>query len=98
MCSSKALHSGNQALPPVIYSSIQIAISRSRALICGLPVEYNALHQTLLLDDSLTLEKLQDTCVALENQPGVPSLTLSLSHAASTLSCTFCGCSGHPED
>ena len=42
------------------------------ALIRALPAEYNALRQTLLLDDSLTLEKLQDTFVALENQPGAP--------------------------
>ncbi|KZT64832.1 hypothetical protein DAEQUDRAFT_647400, partial [Daedalea quercina L-15889] len=34
------------------------------ALIRTLPSEYNALHQTLLLDDSLTLEKLQETFVA----------------------------------
>ncbi|KZT68925.1 hypothetical protein DAEQUDRAFT_670563, partial [Daedalea quercina L-15889] len=31
------------------------------ALIRALPSEYNALRQTLLLDDSLTLEKLQET-------------------------------------
>ncbi|KAI0349632.1 hypothetical protein OH77DRAFT_1440329 [Trametes cingulata] len=68
------------------------------ALIRALPAEYNALHQTLLLDDSLTLNKLQDTFVALENQPGAPSSTPALSHAASTLSCTFCGRSGHFED
>ncbi|KAI0349852.1 hypothetical protein OH77DRAFT_1414123, partial [Trametes cingulata] len=68
------------------------------ALIRALPAEYNALHQTLLLDDSLTLDKLQDTFVALENQPGAPSSTPALSHAASTLSCTFCGRSGHSED
>ncbi|KAL7278120.1 hypothetical protein ACG7TL_008091 [Trametes sanguinea] len=68
------------------------------ALIRALPAEYNALRQTLLLDDSLTLEKLQDTFVALENQPGAPSSTPALSHAASTLSCTFCGRSGHSED
>ncbi|TFK77785.1 hypothetical protein K466DRAFT_618472, partial [Polyporus arcularius HHB13444] len=40
------------------------------ALIHALLAEYNALRQTLLLDDSLTLEKLQDTFVALENQTG----------------------------
>ena len=68
------------------------------ALIQALPAEYNALRQTLLLDDSLTLEKLQDTFVALENQPGAPSSTPALSNAASTLSCTFCGRSGHSED
>ena len=68
------------------------------ALIRALPAEYNALRQTLLLDDSLTLEKLQDTFVALENQPGAPSSTPALSNAASTLSCTFCGRSGHSED
>ncbi|KAI0349798.1 hypothetical protein OH77DRAFT_1414314, partial [Trametes cingulata] len=34
------------------------------ALIRALPAEYNALRQTLLLDDSLTLDKLQDTFVA----------------------------------
>ncbi|CDO76911.1 hypothetical protein BN946_scf184594.g18, partial [Trametes cinnabarina] len=68
------------------------------ALIRALPAEYNALRQTLLLDDSLTLEKLQDTFVALENQPGAPSSTPALSHAASTLSCMFCGRSGHSED
>ncbi|KAL7285881.1 hypothetical protein ACG7TL_000992 [Trametes sanguinea] len=68
------------------------------ALIRALPAEYNALRQTLLLDDSLTLEKLQDTFVALENQPGAPSSTPALSHAVSTLSCTFCGRSGHSED
>ncbi|KAL7278649.1 hypothetical protein ACG7TL_007650 [Trametes sanguinea] len=68
------------------------------ALIRALPAEYNTLRQTLLLDDSLTLEKLQDTFVALENQPGAPSSTPALSHAASTLSCTFCGRSGHSED
>ena len=68
------------------------------ALIRALPAEYNALRQTLLLDDSLTLEKLQDTFVALENQPGASSSTPVLSHAASTLSCMFCGRSGHAED
>ncbi|KAL7280846.1 LOW QUALITY PROTEIN: hypothetical protein ACG7TL_005790 [Trametes sanguinea] len=68
------------------------------ALIRALPAEYNALRQTLLLDDSLTLEKLQDTFVVLENQPGAPSSPPALSHAASTLSCTFCGRSGHSED
>ncbi|RPD54382.1 hypothetical protein L227DRAFT_580521, partial [Lentinus tigrinus ALCF2SS1-6] len=68
------------------------------ALIRALPAEYNALRQTLLLDDALTLEKLQDTFVALENQPGASSSTPVLSHAASTLSCTFCGRSGHSED
>ncbi|KZT64659.1 hypothetical protein DAEQUDRAFT_805244, partial [Daedalea quercina L-15889] len=36
------------------------------ALIRALPSEYNTLCQTLLLDDSLTLEKLQETFVALE--------------------------------
>ncbi|CDO77458.1 hypothetical protein BN946_scf184864.g5 [Trametes cinnabarina] len=68
------------------------------ALIRALPAEYNALRQTLLLDDSPTLEKLQDTFVELENQPGAPSSTPALSHAASTLSCMFCGRSGHSED
>ena len=59
------------------------------ALIRALPAEYNSLRQTLLLDDSLTLEKLQDTFVALENQPGASSSLPVLSHAASTVTCTF---------
>ena len=37
------------------------------ALIRALPSEYTSLRQTLLLDDSLTLEKLQETFIALEN-------------------------------
>ena len=57
------------------------------ALIRALPAEYNALRQTLLLDDSLMLKKLQDMFIALENQPGVPLSTPALSNAASMLSC-----------
>ena len=37
------------------------------ALIRALPSEYTSLCQTLLLDDSLTLEKLQEVFVVLEN-------------------------------
>ncbi|CDO77982.1 hypothetical protein BN946_scf184811.g3 [Trametes cinnabarina] len=51
-------------------------------LIRALPAEYNALHQTPLLDDSLTLDKLQDTLVALEKQPVAALSTSALSHAA----------------
>ena len=68
------------------------------ALIRALPSEYAALRQTLLLDDSLTLEKLQETFIALENQPGASSAVPVLSQVASTLSCDFCGRSGHSED
>ena len=67
------------------------------ALIRALPAEYNSLRQTLLLDDSLTLEKLQDTFVAIENQPGASSSLPVLSHAASTVTCTFCGRQNHSE-
>ena len=48
------------------------------ALIRALPAEYNALRQTLLLDDSLTLEKLQDTFVALKNPGSCPALRFEL--------------------
>ena len=68
------------------------------ALIRALPAEYSSLRQTLLLDDSLTLDKLQDIFIALENQPGAPSSISALSNAASTLPCTFCGRSNHSED
>ena len=68
------------------------------ALIRALPAEYNALRQTLLLDDSLTLEKLQETFVALENQPGASSTIPVLSQVASAILCGFCGRSGHSEE
>ena len=61
------------------------------ALIRALPSEYASLRQTLLLDDSLTLEKLQDTFVALENQPGAFSTTPVLSQVAAAIICAFCG-------
>ena len=68
------------------------------ALIRALPSEYASLRQTLLLDDSLTLEKLQDTFVALENQPGAFSTTPVLSQVAAAIICAFCGRSGHSEE
>ncbi|EPQ49729.1 hypothetical protein GLOTRDRAFT_51687, partial [Gloeophyllum trabeum ATCC 11539] len=40
------------------------------ALIRALPSQYAPLKQTTLLDDSLTLDKLMELFVALENQPG----------------------------
>ena len=49
------------------------------------------------MDDSLTLEKLQDTFVALKSQPGASSSLPVLSHAASTVTWTFCGCQNHSE-
>ncbi|TFY56793.1 hypothetical protein EVJ58_g7422 [Rhodofomes roseus] len=63
------------------------------SLIRALPAEYAAFCQTLLLDDTLTLEKPQDT-VALENQPGALSTIPVLSKVAATIICTFCGRSG----
>lgn len=68
------------------------------ALIRALPVEYSSLRQTLLLDNSLSLSKLQETFITLENQPGASSTIPVLSQVASTLSCIFCGHSGHSED
>ncbi|EPT04891.1 hypothetical protein FOMPIDRAFT_1021673 [Fomitopsis schrenkii] len=68
------------------------------ALIHALPSEYASLHQTLLLDDSLTLEKLQETFIALENQPGASPVIPILSQVASAVLCGFCGRSGHSED
>ena len=68
------------------------------ALIRALPSEYTSLRQTLLLDDSLTLEKLQEAFVALENQPGASSAIPILSQVTTTLLCGFCCRSGHSED
>ncbi|EPS96432.1 hypothetical protein FOMPIDRAFT_1025368 [Fomitopsis schrenkii] len=61
------------------------------ALIRALPSEYTSLRQTLLLDDSLTLEKLQETFIALENQPGASPAIPILSQVASAILCGFCG-------
>ncbi|EPS93777.1 hypothetical protein FOMPIDRAFT_1026426, partial [Fomitopsis schrenkii] len=68
------------------------------ALIRALPSEYTSLRQTLLLDDSLTLEKLQETFIALENQPGASPAIPILSQVASAILCGFCSRSGHSED
>lgn len=68
------------------------------ALICALPAEYATLCQTLLLDYSLTLEKLQETFIARENQPGVSSTIPILSQVASAVLCGFCSHSGHAEE
>ena len=68
------------------------------ALIRALPSEYTSLRQTLLLDGSLTLEKLQEAFVVLENQPGASSAIPILSQVATTVLCGFCGRSGHSED
>ncbi|TFY64068.1 hypothetical protein EVJ58_g2865 [Rhodofomes roseus] len=68
------------------------------ALIRALPAGYAALRQTLLLDNALTLEKLQDTFVALENQPGALSTIPVLSQVAAAIICAFCGRSGHSEE
>ncbi|EPS99842.1 hypothetical protein FOMPIDRAFT_1024009 [Fomitopsis schrenkii] len=68
------------------------------ALIRALPSEYTSLRQTLLLDESLTLEKLQETFIALENQPGASPAIPILSQVASAILCGFCGRSGHSED
>ncbi|KAI0687313.1 hypothetical protein C8Q76DRAFT_635615, partial [Earliella scabrosa] len=67
------------------------------ALIRVLPVKYNSLWQTLLLNDSLTLEKLQDTFVVLENQLSASLSLLVLSHATSAVTCTFCSHQNHSE-
>ncbi|TFY69701.1 hypothetical protein EVJ58_g261 [Rhodofomes roseus] len=67
-----------------------------KALNHALPTKYAALlHQTLLLDDTLTLEKLQDTFVALKNQPGVLLTIPVLSQIAAAV---ICGRSGHSEE
>ena len=68
------------------------------ALIQALPPEFALLHHTLLLDDSLTLDKLQDIFVVLENQPGTSLSTPVLSNVTSKVSCTFCGRSNHSQD
>ncbi|PIL36549.1 hypothetical protein GSI_00238 [Ganoderma sinense ZZ0214-1] len=88
----KALHPANFTLTQLNNELILMA------LICALPLDYASLRHTLLLDDSLTLDKLQDMFVALENQPGASSSTPALSNVALKLSCTFCGRPNHSED
>lgn len=70
------------------------------SLLRALPAEYTSLKQTLLLDDSLTLSKLQETFVTLENQPAfaqdAPVLAQRAESSPSTL-CAFCDKPGHSE-
>ena len=93
------LRSDMQALRPMSYTLTNLDDELVlMALIRSLPPEYTALRHTLLLDDSLSLDKLQDIFVSLENQPGAPPSTPALSHAASSLSCAFCGRPNYSED
>ena len=93
------LKSGMKALRPANFTITQLDDELVlMALIRSLPPEYTSLRQALLLDDSLTFDKLQETFIALENQPGASLSTPVLSNIASKVSCTFYGRPNHSED
>ncbi len=65
VCELSQLKSEMRALRPTTFNLDQLDNELVlMALIRALPAEFNSLHQTLLLDDSLTLE---EAFVALEN-------------------------------
>jgi gag-polypeptide of LTR copia-type len=71
------------------------------SLIRALPAEYNTFASSLLLLDSLDVDKLKSAFVNEESQRlarNVASTSSSLAmHTSSSLNCTFCGGTSHAE-
>jgi hypothetical protein len=71
----------------------------SMALICALPTEYNSFASSLLLLDSLNIDKLKAAFVNEESQRNARQSDSALAFQSSSVSttCHFCGIPGHSE-